>query len=95
MLQTAVDSCGKVDGLYEHCFDERIQRDLERTLSLRLSDYMLAQVKSHPDVRAVGLTKRSLLLALVLGLGLTGTVKTKKIVVSDERIRPGSGQKVR
>ena len=78
--------------------------DLERTLSLRLSDYMLAQVirglvdmvadkpfsvvcvhlacqrwhrcvprevKSHPDVRAVGLTKRSLLLALVLGRGLS------------------------
>ncbi|CAE7230213.1 VP22-1 [Symbiodinium sp. CCMP2592] len=58
MLQTAVDSCGKVDGLYEHCFDERIQRDLERKLNLRLSDYMLAQVKSHPDVRGVGLTKR-------------------------------------
>jgi len=79
MLQTALESFSKVDGLYLHCSDTDIQRELSSACRLKVVDYMLAKVKQFPDVLAVGATKRSLLLALVLGLGLTGKVKTKKL----------------
>eukprot|EP00913_Durusdinium_trenchii_P003092 g2857.t1 len=65
MLQAALSSGMKADGLYGYCNDSRVQSELHR-IHLRPADYMLAEVKQKKlsHVKAAGGTKRSLLIAL-------------------------------
>jgi len=69
-----------VDGLYGYCSDRQIQTEL-KALGLKPVDYMLAQVKQekYSHIRAVGGTKRSLLVALVLSIVNSGEVKLNEL----------------
>eukprot|EP00435_Cladocopium_sp_Y103_P009279 s2246_g2.t1 len=67
MLQCALGSGCKADGLYTYCNDKRLNVELNR-LHMKPAEYMLAQVKQPrmENVKAVGGTKRSLLIGLVI-----------------------------
>mmetsp|Transcript_111815 Transcript_111815/g.311149 ORF Transcript_111815/g.311149 Transcript_111815/m.311149 type:complete len:689 (-) Transcript_111815:340-2406(-) len=72
MLQSALSSTGKADALYDYNEDEDILVECRR-YGYRDDDLMLAHLKRHDlrKVRAVGTTgKRSVMLALVVGLSL-------------------------
>ncbi|CAK9045927.1 60S ribosomal protein L21-2 [Durusdinium trenchii] len=58
MLQAALSSGMKADGLYGYCNDSRVQSELHR-IHLRPADYMLAEVKQKKlsHVKAAGGTK--------------------------------------
>lgn len=69
MLQCALSSGTKADGLYTYCNDKRLNVELNR-LSMKPAEYMVAQVKQPrmEHVKAVGGTKRSLLIGLVISI---------------------------
>jgi len=71
LLQTALNNFDKADSLFEDCEDDDVLRGC-RSWGLRADDVHLARLKRSDlkGVRAAGTTKRSVMLALVLGLSL-------------------------
>lgn len=83
MLQTALESTGKADALYEYCSDKEIFSACKLQLGLTEQDMGLVRLK-RPDlksVKAVGTNgKRSIMLSVVVSLVLREVVSAELLI---------------